>query len=461
MAPRIAFGPICCLVIASALACPNLAEAIKATAPQPVATPDWQADFEQSFAEGQYLEAADSMKLMIVNLLADPDFDQLTYGRLLTQLAYAQHHGGLLDTAVQNYELAISVIENAGDRLSSELVSPLLGLSRSLAVSRRYDESIKSYHRTLHVHQVNSGLFGDETAAIIAELSEVYFRAGDYDTANDLQDSYVTVVERGYPGNSIERLPSMYSRAEMLVQTGSNFKALKAYNRIIALIENADGTDSLKLIPALNAIAHLLANNSIMDGEDGNEKARRYLRRAVHISETNTTASIPVKADTQILMGDFLSRNSVNRQLVLRHYQSGWDLLDSDPRYHERRDSLFRDPLLLNEFPGSSPYDMVMLLQNAADDETAKNGRIVVSYDVDEGGRPENVRVVESVPEGMHDYLVVNHVRRFAFRPRFANGRPVSTPDQVFELEYSYDEQAPTDEVRQNTGTVVSADTIN
>ena len=37
--------------------------------------------------------------------------------RLLTQLAYAQHHGGSLDAAVQNYEMAISVFEDAGDRL--------------------------------------------------------------------------------------------------------------------------------------------------------------------------------------------------------------------------------------------------------------------------------------------------------------------------------------------------------
>ena len=458
MTPRFASGQFCCLLIASALACPSVAEAIEAATPPPLAVPDWQADFDRAFAEGQYLEAADSMKLMISKLLADPDFDRLAYGRLLTQLAYAQHHGGLLDTAVQNYELAISVIEDASDRLNGELVSPLLGLSRSLAVSRRYDESIKNYHRTLHVHQVNSGLFRDETAAIIAELSEVYFRAGDYDTANDLQDSYVTVVERAYPDYSIERLPSMYSRAEMLVRTGSKFKALKAYRRIIVLIENAEGSDSLKLIPALNAIAYVLANNSIVDGEDGKEKARRYLRRAIAITEKNDSADPADQAEAHIALGDFLSVQSPDRNSVIRAYQRAWDLLDKETAFHSLRDQLFAEPQLLNPIPGGSPAKLLSLLENAAEPETTKNGYVLVQYDVDTEGRSDNVRLVESTPQGLYDYVVLNHVRSFAFRPKFVDGEPVRSTDLQFEVQFSYELEDLPEEVRQNMAQAPATD---
>jgi TonB family protein len=461
MAPRIAFGPIYCLVVASALACPNLAVAIKTAAPQPIATPDWQADFEQAFAEGQYLEAADSMKLMISSLLADPDFDRLAYGRLLTQLAYAQHHGGMLDAAVQNYELAISVIEEAGNRLDSELVAPLLGLSRSLAVARRYNESIKSYHRTLHVHQVNSGLFGDETAAIIAELSEVHFRAGDYDTANDLQESYVTVVERSYPGYSIERLPSMYSRAEMLVRTGSHYRALKAYRRLIELIENAEGSDSLKLVPALTATAHLLANTSIVDGEDGNAKARRYLRRAVAVAEKNDSASPADQAEAYVALGDFLSVQSANRNSMLRAYERAWNLLDSGDEFRDLRDRLFAEPRHLNPVPGGSPAMLLSLLENAMEPGTTKNGYILVQYDIDTDGRSDNVQLVESTPQGLYDYVVLNHVRSFAFRPKFVDGEPVRSTGQQFEVQFSYELEDLPEEVRQNMAQLPATDASN
>ena len=408
-----------------------------------------------------YFEAAAVIKRLITDLLRDPRHDRMAYGHLLTELASAQLHGGVPEAALQNYQLAIETIEDARDRLHDGLVTPLLGLSRSYAATGRYTEAIRSYRRTLHVHEVNAGLHGEDKGAIINELSEAYFSLGQFEEANAMQDWYVNLVERHHPGADLARLESLYSRADMLARTGRNFNSAGAYRRIIALIEKADGPYSLELVPALGAISHLLANNRIMDGEDGDEKAMRYLRRAIAISERNAAASIPVKAQTQILMGDFLSCQSPNRDAVVRYYQRGWDLLSSDERYHELRDSLFDRPLHLNELPPGIPPAMSKLLESAADADADANGRIVVRYDIDEGGRPDNVRIVQSVPDGLHDYMVLNHVRSFAFRPRFADGRPARTPDQTFELAFPYDEQAPTEEVRQNSFEVATIDSTN
>ncbi|MBT8094570.1 MAG: hypothetical protein KJP08_07165 [Gammaproteobacteria bacterium] len=409
------------------------------------------AEYELLLEDGQFLEAADVIKRLITSLLRDPTHDRMVYGHLLTELASAQLHGGTPEAALQNYQLAVDTIEDARDRLHDGLIEPLLGLSRSYAATGRYIEAIRSYRRTLHVHEVNAGLHGEDKGELIDELSESYFALGKFDEANAMQDWYVNLVERHHPGADLERLDSLYSRADMLARTGQNYNSAGAYRRIIALIEKADGPYSLELVPALGAISDLLANNRIMDGEDGGEKAMRYLRRAVAISERSAAASIPIKADTQILMGDFLSQQTPNRDAVVRYYQRGWDLLSTDEQYHELRDSLFSRPLHLNEIPPASPSAMLKLLEKAADPGAATNGHIVVRYDVDAGGRPDNIRVVESVPAGLHDYMVVNHVRRFAFRPRFADGRPARTPNQAFELHYSWDEQAAPGKVRQNT----------
>jgi tetratricopeptide (TPR) repeat protein len=394
--------------------------------------------YHESVAERQYLEAGESVKLALAALLQDPDHDRMVYGQLLTLLADSQFFAGQYGAAIQNYELAIDAIQYARDRLDNALVTPLLGLSRCLAATRRYHDAIRNYQQSLHVHQVNNGLYGEQTAEIVDELSEVYFASSDFDRAKGMQDLHVAVIEREFPGDNIARLPSMYSRADMYFRTGDYLRSYNGYRRIISLIESAEGNRSLQLVPALTATAALLAGSPIVDGEDGTKKARRYLRRAIAITEGSEQASVPVKADAHIEMGDFLITMTANSASAIRSYQRGWTYLDSDPQFHERRDDLLGQVRLLNPIPAGTPASMLSLLSNAANPDTVKNGYIMAEYDVGPDGRSENVRIVESTPAGLHDYIVRNHVQNFAFRPRFADGEPVPATGLVFELQFSY-----------------------
>jgi len=433
-------------------------------APAPALTPPGadpievaKAEYERLVADGEFLEAADAIKRAIARLLAQPGHDRLAYGTLLSKLGAAQLAGGEFEMAAENYELSIETIEIARDRLSGELVEPLLGLSHAYMAAGRYVDAVDSYRRTIHVHQVNTGLYGEEKANIVDELSEAYFALGDYDLANDMQEAYVNMVAREHPDDIAARLPSLYSRAEMLVRTGDNFRSVDAYRRIIALIEDAEGNDSLSLIPAMTAISGVLAGNRIADGEDGAKKARRYLRRALAITERNASADARTRADMFITMGDFLSTQTPNRNDVIESYRRGWDLLSADDVHDiAYRDQQFDRPLLLNEVPSGTPAAMAELLANAADDETPKNGHVTVQYDVTPGGRPDNVRIIESVPEGLHDYIVRSHVEGFAFRPRFVDGDPVGTPSQIFEIRFSWDHEDLPPEVRHNTPEVAA-----
>ena len=236
-----------------------------------------QRDYDQLVADGEYLEAANSVKLVLMQLLQDPDYDRMAYGHLLTQLATAQHLAGSYTTAIENFELAVEAIEFATDRLNGELIAPLLGMSRSLMAANRYEEAERSYLRTLHVHQVNYGFYGLDKAEVVNELSEAYFTMGDFELANNMQKSYVGMVEHHYPGKNLERVPSLHSQAEMLYRTESNFRALNAYRRLIALIEDADGPDSMELLPAFTGISDILINN---------------LRRPLMVGLSTTTASL-------------------------------------------------------------------------------------------------------------------------------------------------------------------------
>lgn len=398
-------------------------------------------DYQKYFAEQQYLEASESAKMALAFLLRDPGYDRMAYGQVLVFLADAQYYAGLYGPATQNYEMAIEVIQSARDRLDSDLVAPFLGLSRALLATHQYPEAIRNYQHSLHVRQVNTGLYNEQVAEIAAELSEAYFTANDFEQAKRVQDFYVATVERVYPGDNLARLPSMYSRADMLSRTGNNSHSHNAYRQIISLVERADGRESLLLVPALTAAADLLGSNRIVDGYNGTEKAKRYLRKAIAITERNVAASIPSKADAHINMGDFLCARTANRNSAIRSYQRAWAYLDGDPQYHQRRDELFGHALLLDPVPPGTPSAMLSLLANSGNPDTVKNGVILVRYDVGQDGRPENVRVVESTPPGLHDYIVLNHVRSFAFRPRFQEGEPIRSTDLTFERQFSYSDE--------------------
>ena len=417
-----------------------------------------QRDYDRLIADGEYLEAANSIKLILSKFLQDPDYDNLVYGQLLTQLASAQYLGGQYSTAIENFELAIEAIILARDRLNSELIAPLLGMSRSLMAAERYAEAESAYQQTLHVHQVNYGFFGLDKAEVVNELSEACFSQGDYDAANNMQKAYVTIVEHDYQGKNLGRVPSLFSQAEMLYRTDDTFRSLNAYRRIIELIEDADGPNSMELLPAFTAICDILINNRVVDGEDGTEKAMRYMRRAVLIMENSDSASDLDKANVYINVGDFLSTKTANRGVVVRNYELGWRYLDANPDLHAFRDETFDNAVLLNPMPSGSPPAMRDLIEDASDPLLAKNGHIIIGYDVDEGGRSDNVRVVESVPKGLYDYMVKNHVDDFAFRPRFEAGRPVRSPDQTFELRFSVGEEELPEELRQNMTEVATAD---
>ncbi len=407
-------------------------------------------DYRYLFDQAQFDEAAASAKLLISLLLQDPDHDRLVYAEALTDLALAQQNAALYDAAIENYELAIDVVSAERDRLCAELVQPMLGLSRTYHASGQYLEAVRNYKQTLHIHQVNSGLYGNEKGLITAELSESYYELGDFKRARDMQDSYVSIIARDHPGDDLTRLPSMYSRADMLTRTGSTYRSMEAYRRIIAMIERAEGSRSLKLLPAFAAISKLLVEHDIVDGDDGIEKARRYMRRAVDIVEKNDEADTELRARVYVMMGDFLSLQSANRRLMVRNYQRGWDEFSKDEQLFAQRDMLFTGPTLLNEIPVKTAPRMRELLAKKDDASIEKKGIIIVRYDVNRYGRPENVRVVESYPPDLYNYMAASHVRNFAFRPHFVDGEPISSPDRLFELRFAYSEEELPEKVRQN-----------
>lgn len=54
------------------------------------------------------------------------------------------------------------------------------------------------------------------------------------------------------------------------------------------------------------------------------------------------------------------------------------------------------------------------------------SGKVVVEFTVDEGGAVRDPRIVEAEPPGVFDRAVLRGVRRWRFKPRLEDGRPVA-----------------------------------
>ena len=396
--------------------------------------------YDQAIDSALYDEAADAAKLYIGELLRNPNHERLEWGHALERLGHAQHLSGDYDAAIENYMLSVEVIETETNRLDPLLIDPLLGLSRTLDDAGNHQMAVTAYKRLLHVQQVNHGLHTLETGDALNELSEIYFRLGNNQRANALQQSYVSVYNSNYPGDNLQKLPALYSRADMQYKTGHMIDAQLSYRRIISMIERADGTQSLYLLPAIYRLSELLNNNRIKDGIDGSDVARRYLRRAVYIAEKSDGASNLERADSYIALGDYLSLRTGNRRAAMRYYYSAWQELVTDDTLTEERHARFGNPTLINDLPPFATPAMrsLMLLSHLQTDNAF--GRLIVRYDVDSNGRTLNIELIEGDPTGTWDHIVVDHVDRFIFRPAFKDGEPAEFSNRLYEIKYTLED---------------------
>ena len=121
-------------------------------------------------------------------------------------------------------------------------------------------------------------------------------------------------------------------------------------------------------------------------------------------------------------------------------YRDVWNLLsETDERLEHRARVLEQvNPLVLAvvpEFAGEANRSDLI-----ATDIEVRQGNVAVTYSVSDRGRVSDLEVVEFSPEDFPDMLrdVQRQVRARLYRPRFRDGEPVDTTDQLFTHEFYY-----------------------
>ena len=137
----------------------------------------------------------------------------LETAKALTNLAIVQDRNEQYDSAQQNYQSAIVIIEDMDNRLSEHLVNPLKGLGAAQLKTGRPDLADGTFRRAVHITHVNEGPHNLYQIELLQALAEVSLMLGSPDDAKVLQDRMYLLNVRRFADDTMALIPPLLQRA--------------------------------------------------------------------------------------------------------------------------------------------------------------------------------------------------------------------------------------------------------
>ncbi len=420
-------------------------------------SPDYRSIYDDARAIGSYDEAEAAAKAILDQALRDGRRDSLETAELLIDLADVQRLKGDIDSAVQNYELSIEIIQAQGDNLALDLEQPYLGLGKTWLAGEQPDLALRSLDRALHVRQVNEGPHSLEQIETLEAQYIAYRQLGDDGRATGVADRLYDLHSRRAPADSMALVPALLHHGEMLHELREFQREREVLQQAIEIIETHEGEKA----PALVEPVVLSANSYLADyydrvllAETEEElpeerelrRAARLLERAAVLTQSHGGGEWRERVRALLAIGDFYTvTQDFSRARVA--YAESWALLTADDERLEQRKSALEAPVpLFQPRPdlnagigagagirrGSGAYQL---------------GFIVVTFTVNRRGRVTDLGLVEITPRRDEDIEAetARAVQRFIYRPRFDGGFVVDSPDQMYRVEFLTTE-APADD---------------
>ncbi len=401
--------------------------------------------YKNLLANGMTAEADVVAKRIVELSIRENGFESSDTAKALTNLAIVQHRNEDYETAQQNYEAAIGIIERVEDRLNSGLINPLRGLGAAQLASGRPDLALDTFGRAQHISHVNEGPHNIDQVAIIESLAEIYIYIGEFESAYDLQDRIYELYARKYAEDSDQIIPALFKRAEWQHRLRLYGRERDTYRRVIKIIEKNQDKQSLDLIRPLTG----LANAHLFVGEVGGAV---HLKRAKRIAEEHPDSTWEIKENTFLSLADFYIFSDKAGK-AKSAYQDTWDLLSEDEsRLVNRYDHLETTVMLQDIYPPKY-YGIDEDSERIDKDEEFQRGKIVTTFVITVRGRAKNFEIIESHPVGLEEMEkdVLKEMRRLIYRPRLENREVVETENMTYTHEFFYRESelSPIDAVEE------------
>jgi tetratricopeptide (TPR) repeat protein len=405
-------------------------------------------NYENALASGLYDEAEVAAKARLDQAIRAGQVKELSTAELLSDLADVQRLTGNFNSALQNYELAVEIIEAKRDMLNLALTEPLLGIGKTYLESGRPDVALDYLNRALHVRSVNEGPHSIEQAATLEVLADVHRSLGKPDRAADAADRLYLLYVRKYSADGLELVPVLLKQGHILGDVGDWRRQRNAYVDAIKIVERAEGDQSANLIRPLVSMgnSHMREYFDIYFKAKSEEElpdkkllaeAETYFGSALELTENTSDVDWRLTQDTLLALGDFYTvTEEQSRARVM--YRSAWNLLSTDEeKLLERQKHLEQIRPLLRPEP-----DLSVALPAGIDPEDSSasfaTGHIISQFTVTRRGKLREIGLLEISPERDEkiEAEVKHALNRFVYRPRFERGTAVDTSGQLIRYEY-------------------------
>ena len=396
---------------------------------QPTTRFEAQIEFDRLVAEGQFSEAVEIGKTMLELTLAEFGDESDEAAAAHNALAEAQRQAGLYDDAEVNYLRSIEIYRAQDGAFAPAMIAPTIGLGDNYHDDDQHLNAVSAYNEARSLQRRAYGLLSEDQIVVMDRITRSFVAMQMGVEANEQQVAALALIERNHPLGSVEALEGIYKYARWLRGTGRYFDERAQYERAIRIIRSQHGKDHPLLVTPYREIG-----NSFRDQAFEDPRGVSALNTALEILQLNSPTDPLVLAETLRDVADWKTAFS---PIGAGHedYLRAWGLLGGIEGGEALRESWFggRQPkFVLYERLSARDLSYDLL------DPDAVDGHVLLQFDLDVQGRPENVVIVESDPVGFKDEAAVRSIRQSRFRPHIQDGEFVPVSGLAIRISFRY-----------------------
>ncbi len=370
-----------------------------------------------------------------------------------------------VDNVAANERFVASTITDFG-RNSLQTAEAYVGLADAHRNAADYERAAESYLSAVEVYRAVDGPFTPLVIAPLTDLGDNYREANDNVNAVASYGEARTVSRRVYGLHNADQIVLLDRMSESLLDLDELVEAEAQQVEALRLIQRANAPESDVVLSGIYRYAAWLGERGMYQLErDQYMRAQRTIRQ--HYGENDPRlvtpllgvgntyrrernpagAGVTALEDALELLREQPVRDALGLAMAMRdigdwntafgkmgyagmEYQRSWELLGTLPNGAELRTRWY----------GGANYVLYEPIsqRGVSTDRAAVPGHVLVRFDIDTAGNPNNVTILESDPAGFKDEAVLRHVRRSRFRPWVVEGTVAPGPGLAIRVDFRY-----------------------
>lgn len=400
-----------------------------------------QSRIAASLAEGRLDEAETLARAELEASRKLPSTPNERSAIALANLATVHQRRGDHERAVGEYEQAIAQLAADGDQWDARLRLPWYGLGYSRLALGQHQEALPAFDSALHLHRTNLGLHDAGQLVLLEGMAQASYALGLVPAADDYQLRKLRTAERVSGSGSLAFVDAIEDLARWYRATR------RPADERQVLSYGIDGySRESKADPAgmLRLMADVIRSYCEAPRYDGPPKVNLTLlevppevaiNTALRLIEKNPSIAPAVQAQALMEAGNFYFIAN-RRESALKAWKRARAMVPDDVEIPAR----LGRPGLISFIPPPTVPDVELPPGTA---RPAGGGFVLAEFNVSEGGRVENMRVLESGPSNdavsRRAIEQLNSALRFSrFRPRIQDDRLVRTDGVRYRYVFEY-----------------------